>query len=446
MSLTKRFGLIVGAAASLSSAMAQSTMDQSRALNNELFSDSARQVSQKAAGAFTVNLHGYEQVRFSINSRDDATLDNDMAWGFSNARTRVNLSGNVFSEDWSYFIQLGAGDDTVVGAPPATGGAPGSSGPGGGNGALLEDAYIGYNFGNGWGMKVGQFKLPFLREELVGDTEQLAVDRSVTNATFTQGRSQGIQVSFAQDSFRFMGALSDGFRTANTDYVSPAEADLGVTARGEFMWSGAWSQADGFTSWQNQSFFGMVGAAAHYQTGGSSFNTAAGTVPTGTAPADPADVQLFGLTADVTVKGNGWNAYGALVWTSTDGGDTPAGTVVPYPGTGTAGGPGSNSMDDLGLVLQGGIFVAPQWELFGRFDSLIPDDSRTGNDDTFSTLTLGANYYITPESHALKFTAQLGYFLDKQDQGIAPANTLTGLLGSSQDSQYAVSAQLQLVF
>lgn len=450
MSLTKRLGLIVGAAASLSSAMAQSQMDQSRASQNELFSDAERRVSQKNAAAFSVNLHGYEQVRFSVNSRDDSALDNDMAWGFSNARTRLNVSGNVFSEDWGYFIQLGAGDDTVVGAPSAGNSSSAASGPGGG--ALLEDAYITYNFGNGWNMTVGQFKLPFLREELVGDTQQLAVDRSVTNAAFTQARSQGVQIAYAHDSFRFFGAFSDGLRTANTDYVSPAEADFGLTARGEFMWSGAWNQLDsGFTSWRNQSFFGMAGAAFHYQSGGGTFNTGAAGIPPGGGNTDPADVDLWGITADVTVKGNGWNAFGALVYTSTDGGSAAPGGV-PYPGTGTPSGAGAPSMDDLGFVIQGGIFVDAQWELFGRLDMIMPDSSRTPagattpSDDEMTTLTFGVNHYISPDSHAAKFTAQLQYFLDKQTTGIAPASTLSGLLGSAEDPQWTITAQLQLVF
>jgi hypothetical protein len=449
MSLTKRLGLIVGAAASLSSAMAQSAMDQSRAYQNELFSDSARQVNKQGGGAFSVKVGGYEQVRFSLNSRDDNTLDNDMAWGFSNARTRINFSGNVFSEDWGYFIQFGLGDDTAVGTPPPAGGTNSGTtaiGPG------LEDAFITYNMGNGWGMKVGQFKLPFLREELVGDTEQLAVDRSVTNSAFTQGRSQGLQFSYAQESFRFMGAFSDGLRTANTDYVSPAEADFALTARGEFMWSGAWSQADGgFTSWQNQNFFGMVGAAFHYQAGGNSFNTGEGTVGPGNPSSNPSDFDIWGVTADVTVKGNGWNAFGAFVYTSTDGGNPGVG-VVPYPGTGTPGGANAPSMDDFGIVLQGGVFVDAQWELFGRVDMIFPDSSRTpaGSpvkfDDEMTTLTFGVNHYISPNSHAAKFTAQLQYFLDKQATGIAPASTLHGLLGSAEDPQWTITAQLQLVF
>ena len=66
---------------------------------------------------------------------------------------------------------------------------------------------------------------------------------------------------------------------------------------------------------------------------------------------------------------------------------------------------------------------------------------------TFWEFTAGVNYYVTPDSHAIKVTAELEYFLTKFDSSSAPSNTLTGLLGPSDgDSQFLVGAQLQMVF
>ena len=401
MSLMKRFGLIAGAAVSLSSvAMAQSSTDQSRAYANELISDSSVRTSLLApAPAFTPKVGGYEQFRYVFNSRDNSTpLDannNKSTLGFQNARTRVNLGGNIFSEDWGYFIQFGFGD-------------PSSSG------AFLEDAYGTYKIGNGWDLKVGQFKLPYQKEQLVGDTTQLAIDRSVTDSFFSQGRSQGIQGAYSADAFRVMIAFSDGLNTANTDFTSGAEADLAFTGRGEFKWAGDWNQADEFTAFQNSKFFGMVGGAVHYQSGGSTVGTA--------------DATLAGLTGDVMVKGSGWNAFAEATYQHFD------------PN-------GGQSLDDFGIVVQGGIFVAAQWELFGRLDFIVFDGSRSPNDDTFTTLTAGANYYLSPDSHAIKLTAELEYFLTKPSQSSAPTpNTFTGLLPADKSGQFMVAAQLQLVF
>jgi hypothetical protein len=434
--------------------MAQTAMDQSRAYQNELFSDAAQQVSQQGgATAFSAKPGGYLQFRYNANWRDDDNIQKGFSSGFQNARTRLNIGGNVFNEDWGYFVQFGWSDESYVDAPPdPVTGAPTTFGGFSSSGqTLLEDAYGTYKFGNGWNLKFGQFKDPFLREELVGDTAQLAMDRSVTNSAFTHGRSQGIQVGFEQESFRLFAALTDGLRTANTDFVSPAEADFAITARGEFMWAGAWKDADQFTSWQNSSFFGMVGAAASYQSGGSTFNTAQAPVPPG-PQADPGDMSIMGVTADVTVKGNGWNAFAAGVMTISDPGTNSApGTVIPYPGNGTPGGAGASTQTDFAILAQGGIFVAPQWELFGRADWIFPDSSRTvpggpQGDDEMLTLGIGANYYISPDSQACKLTIQANYFVDSQSRGIAPSSTLTGLLGSNKDPQFGVSAQIQLVF
>ena len=160
----------------------------------------------------------------------------------------------------------------------------------------------------------------------------------------------------------------------------------------------------------------MAGAAIHYQTGGSTFASGTGATP---------DVDILGLTADFTAEGNGWNAFAAFVTINTD----------------RAGGADT---DDFGVVVQGGWFADDAWELFGRYAWTSPDDD-TGLDD-FSALTVGVNHYFVPESHAAVFTADLVFFLDEESLGMVPANTENALLASGEDSQFALRAQIQLVF
>lgn len=106
-----------------------------------------------------------------------------------------------------------------------------------------------------------------------------------------------------------------------------------------------------------------------------------------------------------------------------------------------------NSLDDFGVVLQGGIFVADQWELFGRYDVSIPDDNdRAGDFSAFSTITLGVNHYLTPESQAAKLTIDALYTPDKQSESITPASTITGVLADSEGDQFNLRLQFQLVF
>jgi len=266
---------------------------------------------------------------------------------------------------------------------------------------------------NGWNLMWGQFKLPILREELVDDKFQLTAERSPMNNAFSQGRSQGVQIGYEGEAFRFMGAFSDGIRTANSDYTSGAEADFALTGRVEFKWAGDWKQARDMTSFQGADYFGMVGGALHYQSGGDTIGTS--------------DTDVWMATLDGTMEGSGWNVYGAFVVSSVD------------PSVGA-------DFQDMGFLLQGGFFVAPQWELFGRYDITIPDDDRGGNDDNFSALTLGVNHYVVPESHVAKATIEFIYFLDNPSESIVPTSTTTPLLPSDSDSQWSILGQFQLVF
>jgi len=353
-----------------------------------------------AGEAFTVDVHGFMIFRYDWNHRDDDKAGpilgpgggNKDTIGFQNAYTKLQVGGHIFSEDWTYGVQFKFGE------------ADGA--------AVLDDAWGSYAFGNGWQVKWGQFKLPLLREELVSDTYQLAANRSVVNSVFTQSRSQAVQLSTEQQQVRFAAAFSDGLSTKNTDFTSTSEADWALTGRVDWKWAGDWKQAKDFTSFPNSPYFGMLGVAGHYQDGGSTFNTA--------------DASLFEGTADLSVEGSGWNVYAAAIYRHID----PS---------------GGTKLDDWGFLVQGGIFVSPKWELFGRWDMVSPDSNRPASDN-FSTVTFGANDYIMQDSHAAKFTVDFEWFLDKQSQSIAPASTLTGLLASDKDSQYNLRAQMQLIF
>jgi len=414
MSRTKCLCLITGAALSLGGvAQAQTaSLDQGRAQAGEVLADASNRTSNLAqpAGKFTVDVHGYLQFRFDWNHRKsgDTALgadDNSNTVGFQTARTALNVSGNLFNEDWYYFVQIEADRD--------------------GGGVALQDAYGSYKFGNGWEVMWGQFKLPFLREELVSDKFQLAADRSSYNSAFTVERSQGVQFGYEGQGTRFAFAFSDGGTNPilaaagaggiakNSDFTSSGEADWGLTARGEFKWAGDWKQALDFTSFPQSPFFGMVGVAGHAQNGGDTNGTV--------------NTQIWEVTADVSLEGDGWNAFASATYAHID------------PSTG-------GSIDNWGVMAQGGIFLgSPKWELFGRGEWTHPDGDLTGLDD-FKVLTIGVNNYMMPDSHAAKFTLDFQWFLDKAGASINPSSTLIGLLPADEKNQWNIRAQMQLVF
>lgn len=350
------------------------------------------------AEKFTVNVTGQIQFRSIWNQRADNLVEEDTTLGFQTRRTKLEVGGKIISDAWGY---------KVVGAFERDGGA-----------FVLEDAFGSYKLNDSWTLMWGQFKLPFMREESLSSKYQLAADRSVMNEVFNQDRSQGIQAGFQSETLRFAGAFSDGFNTDNTDFTSGMEADFAGTARLEWKWAGDWKQFGDFTNFRGgkYGFGGMAGGAVHWQSGGETGGTA--------------DMDMFSATADVGVEGDGWNAFAAVVYRNIE----PA---------------GGSDLTDWGAMAQGGIFVSPQTELFGRFDMIFPDSDRAG-DDEFSTLTLGLNHYFAPESHAAKFTVDLQYFMDTPTDSLMPSGSTgrgIGLLtDDTDDGQWAVRAQMQILF
>ncbi len=333
---------------------------------------------------------GYVQTRYTLNNRQDAPDDSE-EWtsGFSNRRARLIMRGNL-NKDLSYQVSGDAAAGTM----------------------RLVDAFGMWKASEQVAVRFGQLKMPFLREELINATRQLAVERSTANAVFTQDRSQGVEVGWTGQSTRVVGGFGDGLRTINTDFESFAEADYAITASAEFKWAGRWQETEQFTGFQGGAYAGAARIALHWQDGGET----GGTI----------DYSNFSYTIDFFSKGDGWNTFIAFMGRRVDN------TV--------------NEFDDMGLVAQGGMFVAPETELFARYSLILPDDDRPNGDD-FNEVTIGANYYLFPESHAAKITSDLTWALDEQagsSDVVFPAVN-NGLLAAT-DDQFYFRLQFQFIF
>ncbi|HYE62644.1 MAG TPA: porin [Phycisphaerales bacterium] len=345
-------------------------------------------LSGGGTGDNVLNIGGFFQTRYLLNSRDEQPDSEEITHGFQMRRSRIIASGNVWDKNLTFNI---------------TGDFSRSSGV-----FTLLDAWGRYQWDNGFAVRWGQAKVPLLREELVSDTLQLTVERSTVNTVFTQNRSQLIEVQYTGKQFRVQGALSDGINSLNTDFTAE-RADIGLTGRAEFMFAGDdFKRFDDNTSWQESGYAGMVGGAVHFETGGETGGTT--------------DRDVTQATLDVSVEGDGWNAFAQGVWRNID---APGGET-----------------DDFGVVVQGGVFVTSQVELFARYDVVIPD---TG--DNFNTVTGGVNYYISPKSHAVKLTGDVCYYIDPTtDNPLTGQNTGANLLTDPEGGQIGLRLQLQVLF
>lgn len=428
MNRTRMLALLAGAAMSAGVASAQTA--QNAALEREILADSAARASFQAggtaghdggfflgdaAGNYRLEIGGYTQFRYTINNRDTSSPDEDMTNGFGLPVAALEFGGNVVNPNLGYYIRTYMNFDAVGSGSDDTDGD-----------FELADAYGTYSFDNGLTLVWGQFLAPVIRERIVDERYQLAASRSVTAAVFSPDYTQGVALAYANENFKVIGSFNDGAMTANTPYYSPAEADWAGTGRVEFKWAGDWEQFDDFTSFRGtEGYAGLIGGAVHYQSSGDTGNT------TSFGGTDPLEADLLLYSADVSVEGNGWNVFGAFIGRNFD----PS---------------GADSSDDFGAVIHGGLFLTDAFEIFGRWDAVFPDDDAADVDD-FHTVTFGGNYYFFPGSHAAKFTADLAWTLDDQGEvedvvGFTVPNQYTGFLPASDDEQWMVRLQMQLVF
>jgi len=398
--------LVTGAAVSLTAGTVLAQSNESTRNDADyqrgLIADAASQNSGENANFFIasdeegtrLDIGGLAQFRHISNWRSSSSAgDDDFTSGFESSRTQLWFDGTVH-DVWDFRIE---------GQFDLDGGT-----------FYLNDAYIGSELGENGYVQLGQFILPFSHESTVDDQYQLAVDRSVVDAVFGPGWSQGIQLSWNSDRFRAFGAFSDGFATANTPYISPAEADYALTGRLEWLAAGDFAQFDDYTSINDDSFGLLTGAALHYQDGGSTGFTT--------------DVEMFSYTGDISVENGRWNAAAAVIGRSVE---TP-----------------TSDFDDWGYLVQGGFFATETNEFFGRIDGVQADSARGFANDDFNFLTVGWNRYFA--GHAAKFTADVVYSFDATHDlgsfGATGSSSNLGLLGDMDDGETALRLQMQLMF
>ena len=345
-------------------------------------------------------------------SRDDGHRS-----GFENTRTKLWFTGHVVNPDWQYVIEADFGS-------------------GGGHFNLL-DAYIAYDYGNGWKSMVGQWKAPFLREELVDARYQLAVERSLLNSNFTGGRVQGIGVDYRGDQFHVAGAFTNGANRTNRSALAE-DTEYAFTARVEYLHSGTWDQFTDFTSPSGEETGVLIGAAIHveeeeYGTGfidPFTFDPLTGGALT--APNNN-ELETLMITADVSVEFGGANLFGAFVYRNLD------------PSVGT-------ELDQVGFLVQGGYYFNSDWEGFVRYewaDFDIPDLTVPGGVtvyswDDLSVLTFGVNRYFA--GHQAKWTTDIGIALDRVEFFAADARAGYRSDTGGDDGQVVIRTQLQLLF
>ena len=391
-----------------------------------------------ADGNFKLNLSLLAQARFTWNYQpgenispdsNNGTGDDVSTWAFENRRTQMAFSGNVVDPSWTYMARLNYGSAIDPYTPFA-------------GEVVLQDAWVNKDFGNGVGLKVGQFKSPFMAESLRNDGAQLTAERSVVDYIFSGGYTQGIMLNYTQDMFRAMGSYNNGPRAQNGTWSTGSNNSISLSGRAEFKAMGSWAQFDNETSLKSDESGLVIGAAIqYYNNRGTSvegqYNPSVASIIYG----DTTGLTTTGAvdwTADATFKSGGMNLSAAFV-----------GSNASYANNGTA---SNESFSSYGMVVQGGYRFTDSLEAFGRWEwmniengAATPGGLPASATDVNNILTFGVNVYAGTN---MKWTTQFGISLsdigsNTADLGGAGWNPDAN---TSNNDQMNVISQLQIMF
>jgi len=397
-----------------------------------------------ADGNFKLNLSLLAQARFTwnyqpgenISSTDPAvnpsangTGDGVSTWAFENRRTQMAFAGNVVDPSWTYMARLNYGSAIDPYTPEA-------------GAVVLQDAWVNKDFGNGVGLKVGQFKSPFMAESLRNDGAQLTAERSTVDYIFSGGYTQGIMLNYTQDMFRAMGSYNNGPRAQNGTWSTNSNNSISLSGRAEFKAMGSWSQFDNESSLKSDESGLVIGAAIqYYNNRGTSvdgqYNPSVASIIYGPT-AGITTTGAVDWTADATFKSAGLSLSAAFV-----------GSNASYAFDGVS---SNESFSSYGMVVQGGYRFTDSLEAFGRWEWVNIDNGAASPDaDEYSAmnvnniLTFGVNVYAGTN---MKWTTQFGISL-------ANIGSTTADLGgagwnpdanTSNSDQMNVISQLQIMF
>ncbi len=306
-----------------------------------------------ADGTFRLQIEWRFQLRYVWSRQDDVLgVEDNSRGGFENRRIRGVFSGHVVDPSLTYRLQM---------TYSRLGGL-----------FVLDDAYVQKKCDNGLYVQAGQSRPPFTRDVNVSEFTATAVERAIVHGGIEVERSQGIEVGWNNERFGLRGMFHDGEGLQNSAALE-YDTEFALSARGEFLAAGEWSQFGDFTSWRGGDFGLLLGAGGHFERSES-----------GTAIEEVEDCRW---TADASAEFGGCHLYGAI-----------GGRHIQLASVG-------EDQDILMAIMQGGFFITDTCELFGRFEW--GDDDDAGGDDDLTILTVGGTKFW--KKHDLKWTTDIGY-------------------------------------
>jgi regulator of replication initiation timing len=349
-------------------------------------------------GNFEMKMKFRSQLQFAVDNTDNKeTGEKDTATNFNVRRFRIYWEGHAFRPWYNYVFQISADNN--------------------GN-FVLRDAYFDAAYDTQIFPRLGQYKVPFNREELTSSSELQLVDRSIVNDQFKYGRDRGVGAyGLLANMFTYGAGVynGDGLNGTSVDsnllYVgriqfNPCCGKLAYSSTGSFPIGGAYKlEPMNFKEKEPILAFGVAGATIP------GLNIKQKTPDNNDLTARMNELGLqfadvTSITADVNFKYQIFSFTGEYDgrWIQPNGANKSIMNVLSASDLGT--------VYDQGFEAQAGIFLIPHvLELAGRYayinfdnvESLNPDERLPDNQ---WAVTPGINYYITQDN---RWKIQLDY-------------------------------------
>jgi len=312
--------------------------------------DGKTTISSKSA---SLGISNRVQVRFTSEDLDvDSSTSQPERDSFRLRRMKTKFDGWVYDKNLTYELQVNFADSSNV----------------------LEDANVNYDFTAGkkaFMVKVGQFKVPFGRQELTSSGSQQFVDRSAVSNTFARGRDVGVQLWGTPNGGKLdwrVGVFNGNGRTVSRN----DNDDLQLNARLQWAPFGdpKYSESDFEGA---DKFLFAVGANIEENT--------REVAATATALAHQNEQSIFGI--DAVAKYKGFSIFAERFDRENDRNN------------------GFSDFDDEGLVVQAGYFVVPKkFEIALRTAEFDPNSGRADDERTEDGVAF--SWFLNKHAHKLQ--------------------------------------------
>lgn len=359
------------------------------------------QVSAPKFGEGMLNIVGQDST-WSLNLSPRIQLLATSGWHYENdtfgkplqdlsiRRARLKLEGFAYSPKFKYKLQLGFSDSDMTEDSPFTENEA----------KLLVDAVVIWEFHKNFELWVGQTKLPGNRAKMISSSELQFVDRSIVHSQFGFDRDIGIQLRHQFDisenfAIREMFAISQG---EGENVVSGNRGGHKYTARvevlpfGNFKEEGDYVGGDIYREDRPKLSLGAV-----YDLNLDAVKTRSNKGHYMVNDVGLHDTNISTYFVDAIFKYRGFSLMGEFTYREAD---------APIARNSDGSLTGFEVFTGKGLNFQGGYVFESNWEISGRFSSLLPN-MKTVSNAVQNQFTLGGSKYIV--GHNLKIQTDLSY-------------------------------------